>query len=263
MEQSKKVTSKKVDKDSIKIIDTTAIFNNAKTVILVQEKTKDPLVKETNWTASVLFPIIIALVGTGISYLINKRKTDAEIKKIKGDTKKTDAEIQKLITENEKLKKSFQPIVIGTLQSIQDKIVPTKIEALKELVKLKNEFIYFEQQFYEGDPVVPSFDELLRLLFFNFGPLKSDNFKKYHDEYSYLFPNNVFEKLRKIKITLTTLNNNHMSFMSVYDGDLEPSNEDYKKITEIINLYEEAILAIRKDCHLDTSFIHDFIEQNK
>lgn len=263
MEQSKNITSLKVRKDSIKIIDTTAVINNAKTVILVTEKRNDSAVKETNWIVSLFIPIIIVIVGGVISHLINKGKTNSEIRKIKGDTKKTDVEIQKLITENEKLKKSFQPIVIATLQSIQDKVTPSKIDALKLLVQLKNELIHYEQQYCEGDPVVPNLDEFLRLMFFNFEPSKYYRFKEFHDNYSYLFPDNVFEILKKIKIKLSAFNETKKSFDSVCDYTDEPSTVDRKKFIEIIDLYDNAILAIRKDCHLDTSFIHDFIEQNK
>lgn len=250
--------------DTIKLTDTTnTVFNNPKTVILVQEKSKEQVVKETDWLSSVLFPIIIALVGAGISYLINKRKTDAEIKKIKGDTKKTDAEIKKLNSENENLKKSFQPIVIATLQSIQDKIVPSKIEALKGLVKLKNELTYHEQQYDEGEPFIPKDNLYLDLLFYNFSYSNYEDYSTFYNNYSYLFPDKVFFILKEIKINITSLNETKTSFNSTGDPDLEASKRDRDEIEKIIKLFEEAILEIRKDCHLDTSFIHDFIEQNK
>jgi hypothetical protein len=262
MDQTNNINTQKSNKDSIKGVDTTTIINNAKTVFLVQEKLKDPVAKETDWT-SLFFPLIIALVVARFSYYINKRKTDSEIEKLKGETKKTDAEIQKLITENEKLKKSFQPIVIATLQSIQDKVIPSKIDALKLLVQLKNELMHYEQQYCEGDPIVPDLDEFLRLMFFNFEPAKYYRFKEFHDNYSYLFPDNVFEILKKLKIKISAFNESKKSFDSVCDYTDEPSGVDKKKFLEISDLYDEAVLAIRKDCHLDTSFIHDFIEQNK
>lgn len=236
-------------KDSIKVIDTTAIINNAKTVILVQESSKKSMPKDTDWTTGLFLPILVA-IGVGfVSYFFSKRKTDAEVKKLN--------------IENENLKKSFQPIVIATLQSIQDKVTPSKIDALKLLVQLKNELIHYEQQYCEGDPIVPNLDEFLRLMFFNFEPSKYYRFKEFHDNYSYLFPDNVFEILKKIKVKLSAFNETKKSFDSVCDYTDEPSTVDRKKFIEIIDLYDNAILAIRKDCHLDTSFIHDFIEQNK
>lgn len=261
MDQSNNTT--KAVKDSVKVIDTTAIINNAKTVILVQEKVKDAVIKETDWTGSLFIPLIIVVLGGFFSYFMNKNRIDIEISKIKGETLKTDAEIEKLISENEKLKKSFQPIVIATLQSIQDKIVPSKIDSLKTLVHIRNEFTFHEQQYDEGDPIVPDHDRFLDLLFYNFSFSKFQNFSKFHDDYSYLFPDSVFSIMKNLKFILSKLNENKNYFNSLGDPDLEASRRDRDEIEKIIKLFDEAILAIRKDCHLDTSFIHDFIEQNK
>ncbi len=241
--------SVKSDKDSIKVVDTTAIINNAKTVILVQEKAKDSTPKETDWTTGLLIPILVA-IGVGfVSYFFSRRKTDAEVKKLN--------------IENENLKKSFQPIVIATLQSIQDKIVPSKIDALKTLVHLKNGFTHYEQQYFEGDPIVPDRERFLDLLFYNFSYSKFQEFSKFHNDYSYLFPDNVFSIMQDLKFILSRLNENKNYFNSMGDPDLEASKRDRDEIEKIIRLFDKAILAIRKDCHLDTSFIHDFIEQNK
>lgn len=259
----KKDTLLSSKKDTVKLIDTTAVFNNAKTVILVQEKDKGLATKEPDWIVSIVFPTIIALVVASISYLLNKRKTDAEIIKLKGDSEKTDAEIQKMKTENEKLKKSFQPIVISTLQSIQDKIVPSKIDALKTLVQIRNEFTEHEQQYCEGDPITPDYDEYLNLLFYNFSYSNYENYSKFHDNYSYLFPDNVFLVLKNLMSEIAKMNETKKSFNSMGDPELEASKRDRDEIEKMIKFFEEAILAIRKDCHLDTSFIHDFIEQNK
>lgn len=259
----KKDTLLNSKKDTVKLIDTTAVFNNAKTVILVQEKAKDSAIKGPDWTASVLFPIIIALIGAIISYFFNKSKTDAEITKLIGESEKTEAEIQKIKIENEKLKKSFQPIVISTLQSIQDKIVPSKIDALKTLVQIRNEFTEHEQQYCEGDPITPDYDHYLNLLFYNFSYSNYESYSKFHDSYSYLFPDSVFSILKDLMSEISKMNETKKSFNSMGDPELEADKRDRDEIEKIIKLFEETILAIRKDCHLDTSFIHDFIEQNK
>lgn len=257
----------KIDKDTIKVIDTTAIIKNANTVILLHDKAKELDSKEPDLITSIMIPIltaaIIAFIGGYISYRFNKKKTDAEIKKIKGDSNKTVIEIQKLITENEKLKKSFQPIVIATLQATQEKVISLKIEAIKKLIDLKSEFIYYEQQLCEGDPVSPNLEEFLKLVFFNFDANKFKNYTLFHNTYSYLFPDFIFNDLKKLNYQLRQLNENKKSFMSYYDGDDEPLKTDKDSIVLITKLYDSIILAIRKDCHLDTSFIHDFIDQNK
>jgi hypothetical protein len=263
MDQSNNTT--KAIKDSIKVIDTTAIINNAKTVILVQEKAKDPVIKETDWMGSFFIPLIIVFVGGLFSYFMNKRRTDVEIKKIKGETLKTDVEIQKLITENEKLKKSFQPIVIGTLQSVQEHILTIKLAALKELIRLKADFVFFEQIFdEEGDPYYGHNDNIfLKQVFLNFGPRKFDETKVFHETYSYIFPDIVLEILRKLFLIIKVHNEEVNYFHMNNDGESGPTGKDIQRIQDILELFDQAVLAIRKDCHLDTSFIHDFIEQNK
>lgn len=243
---------------TIKYDSTVVAKNNLKQIILVKEHqiAKDKDWYESTILTSFIYPALVALIVLYVTRALNKKKNKSEQKKLT-------EEIDKVRVETENMKKSFQPIVISTLQSIQDEIIPSKIDALKKLVALKNDFAFFEQQFCEGDPVVPNLEEFLRLLYFNFGYIKLNDFKKYHDEYSYLFPNNVFKILKNLKTELSILDGNKKSFNSIYDGDMEPSKRDINHIKKTIDLYDEAILAIRKDCHLDTSFIHEFIEENK
>jgi len=243
------------NKHSITLIDSADVLKNVKPIILIEEKNRISE-NEINWFSSVVIPVSIAVITAIISYIVNKRKTDAEIESLRSAKIKTDAEI-------ESLKKSFQPIVIGTLQSVQDKIMPSKIEALNILIKSRNRFIYHKQFFFEDDPVVPGENEFLRLVFNDYSEDKYNSFKDWFDNYSYFFPDNVFTTLSKLKDKLLALNESKKYFDSVCDQDDYPTKNDTKMILEIISIYEKAILAIRKDCHFDTSFIHDFIEQNK
>lgn len=236
----------------IKYLDSSSTVEKVKGhVILIQENKKESPKswEESPLIISFLIPILVASLVAWFTYRLNIKKNNIEIDKLKEET--------------ENLKKTFQPIVIGTLQSIQDKIITSKIDALKLLVQIRNRFTYHEQQFCEGDPITPDFDRYLELLFYNFSIENYNEYKEFHDDYSYLFPDKVFEILEKLYKQLTSLNENKKSFNSMDDADLEPYKKDKKDIEEIIDLFKEAILVIRKDCHLDTSFVHDFIEENK
>jgi hypothetical protein len=240
------------DTTTIKYLDSSTVVEKGNEhVILIQDLKKESVKdwKESPWIVSLLIPILVASFVAWFAYKLNKKKNKLEIDKLREETSN--------------LRRTFQPIVIGTLQSIQDKIITSKIEALKLLVQIRNSITHHEQQYFEGDPITPDYDEYLALLFYNFSSLEYDEYRKFHDSYSYLFPDKVFNVLENLSEKLSSLNETKKSFNSMGDPDLEPGRKDRNDIEEIFNLFNEAILAIRKDCHLDTSFIHDFIEENK
>jgi len=240
------------DTATVKLFDSTTVIQKGNEhIILIQDLKKENVKDwyEATWITSFLIPILVAVIVAVILNWLNRNKTNLENDKIKAETSK--------------LRKSFQPIVIGTLQSIQDKIMPSKINALKELVQIKNDFKYHEQQYHEGEPITIDYDEFIKVIFYNFYEEKYNAYCRFHDKYSYLFPNNVFEIFIRLKTQLSNLNETKKSFDSVGDQDTEPGKKDKESIEQIIKSFDEAILAIRSDCHLDTSFIHEFIEQNK
>jgi hypothetical protein len=232
--------------------------NNLKQVILVKEyqNKKDEDWYETSFLTSFIFPALAALIVLFITKRINRNKDRIESEKL-------EEEVDKIKIETENIKKSFQPIVIGTLQSVQEKIIDSKIDALKSLVELKNKFAHHEQQYCEGDPIIPEYSDFIELLFFEFSVEKFQKFKEFHNNYSYLFPDNVLNKLQELFMSLSALNEDKKSFESWQDYDADPSKEGVNHIENIIKLFDDSIMLMRKDCHLDTSFIHEFIEKNK
>lgn len=194
-------------------------------------------------------PIIVAFVVTWFSNKFNKKKNKLEIDKLREETRA--------------LKKSFLPLVIGTLQSIQDKIITSKIEALKLLVQIQNNFTFVEHQYIDGEIIELEYKEYIELLFLNFLSKKYDEYCTFHDSYSYLFPDKVFDILVDLKHKLDFLNESKKVFDLNETTVSEPEKKDIAITKDIVNLFHEAILAIRKDCYLDTSFIHDFVEENK
>lgn len=240
------------DTTTVKNLDSLIVVGNKNNHIILYHSKNKEFVKdwsESPFIVSILIPIIVASFVAWFAHKLNSKKNKFEIDKLKEETSN--------------LKKTFQPIVIGTLQSIQDKIITSKIEALKLLVQIRTNFTYHEQQYCEGVPIVPDYHCYLNLLFHNFSSIKYNEFSKFHHGYSYLFPDNVFNILRDLYGKLYDLNETTKSFNSIGDPDLEASQKDRKDIEHIIESFNEAIQAIRKDCHLDTSFIHDFIKENK
>jgi len=240
------------DTSIVKIFDSTTVIKSGnEQIILIQDFKKESVkdLHEIPWITSLIIPILVAAGVAWIANMMNKKKNKLEIDKLKEETSN--------------LKKTFQPIVIGTLQSIQDKIITFKIDALKNIIHLRNDFVFHEQQYYEGDPATLDIEEYLEVLFYNFSQKKYQEFNIFHHKYSYLFPNFVFDILNNLQNKLAELNDTKKSFDSFDDQESEPSKRDREEIRKIIQLFDDSILAIRKDCHLDSSFIHDFIEQNK
>jgi hypothetical protein len=240
------------DTTTVKYLDSLIIVGKGNEhIILIQGKKKESVKdwKESPLIVSFLIPILVASFVAWFAHKLNAKKNKLEIDKLKEETSN--------------LKKTFQPIVIGTLQSIQDKIITSKIEALKLLVQIRTNFTHHEQQYCEGYPIVPDYHCYLNLLFYNFSSIEYHEFSKFHHGYSYLFPDKVFNILRDLYGKLYDLNEAKKSYNSIGDPDLDASQKDRKDIEDIIDFFNEAIQAIRKDCHLDTSFIHDFIEENK
>lgn len=244
--------SQKKDTTTIKYLDSSTVIQKGNEHIILIQDYKKEITKEwyeSSWITSLIIPILVAAFVAWFTNRLNTTKNDVEIEKLKEET--------------QNLKKTFQPIVIGTLQSIQEKIITSKIDALKKLVQIRNDFSYHEQQYCEGDPITPDYDEYLELLFRNFAPSDYDSYNSFHDTYSYLFPDNVFHLLTELQGKISNLNETKKSFLSMGDPYLELDERDGKYIEEILNLFKNSIQAIRKDCHLDTTFIHDFIDENK
>lgn len=241
------------DTSVVKMFDsTTVIQNDNQHIILIQDfknKPEKDLI-DNPWIISFLIPILVAGIIAFIAHRFGYRKNKIEI--------------DKLMTETERLKKSFQPIVIDTLNSVQNKIIDKKLDALSELIVLRSEFTSFEQIYdEEGEPVFPDEYDYLRHIFLHFGPEKHSKFRKFHDKFSFIFPDKTYGKFQILLFSINEMKNNYEMFQAVYDGSIEPPSSYTDLVRQTILNIDNTIMEIRKDCHLDSSFIHDFIAQNK
>jgi hypothetical protein len=221
------------------------------------------LVENINWWTIIIVPILITLSGAVISYLFNRSKTKAEINKMIVEADKTEVEINKLREETRNLKRTFQPVVISTLQSVQDKVLDDKIFALRRINALYSKFIEYPQQYDEGDPVTPSKERQLDLLFRSFDQALYQEFKEFHNQYSYVFSDTAFNNLKHLYESLGELSEINISWHHEDDGLIVPNNNDIKLIKRIIEQFAVTQTSIRKDCYLDSEFIHEFLSENK
>lgn len=230
--------------------------DNLTQVIIIQDKKTSKetgVFEEYPILGNLIVPLIITLSGIYLGYLFNKSKFNREVELLKTQSKKNKA-------ETEKIKKSFQPVVVGTIQSVNDKLVETKIKALKELTQHKSEFTNIEQQYYEGEPVF-DYHEFLDSVFIRYSYKQFEELKRYKDEFSYFFAEKTFERFTRLFNAMRSLYETRKSFESVDDGNLNHGSDN--EVEKIIKLYDEVFESLRGELHLDNTFIDDFIKSNQ
>lgn len=245
------------------------IFFSDTTVVEMNESYKDSnslitLLKEENdhlnnvWydnniISSVIFPIIVAVIT---AYILNKI-----------NAKKNNAELKKLITETEHLQKSFQPIVFSAIHSIQEKLLDNRLMALKAIIDIINKINSYDPIYdqEDGEPYYPKEQELLEILFKKFSNKYFEDFNKFHSEHSYLFPKSLLERNSLILIRFRKIVDDNNRFWDVFDGNpkVTVGKETTDYLSDTIELIEQSITQIRLECHLDSTFVWDFIEQSK
>jgi hypothetical protein len=210
----------------------------------------------TSLVYPIFTPIIVAAVTVLIMNRINKKTEDAQLLKLEG-------EVDKLNVETNNLRKSFKPLVLSTIQSVQNKILGDKIDGLRVLNTISKTFQSQEQHFEQGEPVVADYHTYIKNVYTSYSVLRHADFEQFYNKYAILFPKAVYESLQTLKTDLTTLKNGVQSYHSMQDQDLEPTDDDIKLVEQLIKRFEDCLLQIRKDCHLDTNYVHDFVAENK
>jgi hypothetical protein len=231
-------------------------LKNGKTshIIIIRENKKE---EAKNWyensvITSLLVPIILTFCTIWITRFLNRKKELAEQEKIK-------EEISKLQTENKNMRKSFQPIVISSLQIIQSEVLKVKIDGLKALNEFKRNLLTYDGP-SRGDGLDWDEDDYLENIFWKFNSNQDEIYKDFLLQYSYVFPDTVITDLTSIEMVIGELTETN-STMSADNPD--PDYEDIKRVKQLIIKMDEAIKALRTDLHLDDDFIHKFIKQNQ
>ncbi|MEP4091772.1 hypothetical protein [Reichenbachiella sp.] len=207
---------------------------------------------EETWATSLLFPLIIAVIVAKTTNFMSARKSRAELEKVKEET--------------DKLKKSFQPIVFSALHSIQEKTIGQKINGLKELIEVRNKITSYKPIYSEeGEPQYPQGRALHEVLFKEFEYKYCESFSVFHDNFSFLFPDQIMDRNKFILQRLLKLHDDTGMYWDAVDGNpsvtIGYESADY--VCKTIDMIEESINDIRKDCHLDSTFIGEFIDNNK
>lgn len=251
------------------------------TILIVNDKEDKQTSAETNWTTTLWIPLIIVIVGAGISFLVNRNKTKSEISKLDLDASKITEEIEtikeergkilnekiklheevdKMRAETEMLRKSFQPYVLSTLQETQKEILTAKLAALKTLVNLSKGYYTYDTQYYFGETILNDEYDYYQTVYMKFGKSGHGDFQNFIADYEYIFPKAVIDEFIPIKAAIQKLYESNKRSDSVMQ--LELTDGDYERLKSLPEQFEKAIQAIRKDLHLDNTFIHDFLELN-
>lgn len=219
-------------------------------IIVIEQKEKEPKQKEffeTTLFISFLYPLLITLIVFFIMRFITRKKDKSE---------------RKLINEEiNQIKRDFQPYVLAALQKTQETILNDKINTLRKIIKFKSDLLDVRQSYYDGQPSIEGVDEYYDILYNIIKDSDFNNFKKIVVKNGYLFPNNI-------KVNLNSISNDLGSIISIQDREFSKDNPDtpndaFEIIKKIDDKFDMVIEEIRKDLHLDNTFIHDFIEKYK
>src|SRR5690606_8154577 len=89
--------------------------NDAITINVIQPKKDNPSILDNPAFTTFLFPLLVALITTLVVRLITRKSDKAELSKIETETEKNQEEISKI-------KSSYQPIILSSLQNIQNQL---------------------------------------------------------------------------------------------------------------------------------------------
>lgn len=244
------------DTTIVEIGDTSYQISNPKSQIILLQDARTVDAKgwyENSIFPELIFPIAVAAITAYIMNRVNAKKNRAEMDKLKAET--------------DHLKRSFQPIVFSAMNAIHEKIFDKKLEALNNLIAIRNQIISYKPIFTEedGEPYYPKDEELYEIIFKEFSNDYYDLFKDFHSNYSYLFPDSVLNRNESLVAKMRELRDDQMMFWDAFEGNNEVSvgHEIANNMKVAIDMIEKSILDIRCECHLDTTYIKDFIEKSR
>src|SRR5690606_36216805 len=123
--------------------------------------------------------------------LITRKSDKAELSKIETETEKSQEEISKI-------KSSYQPIILSSLQNIQNQLFQDKTNSLKELIKSKSEIFNVEQIYHEDDAIIEDTYDYYQNVYLGFSNVILENIKKNSLDNASLFPSNLREKFQNL-----------------------------------------------------------------
>lgn len=241
---------KYVEKDSVSKKD-----NN--TVIIVEQKSKENKFYENPIFTLIVVPIIILIISGLFTKYLNRKKEDDESKKL-------DVETTKIKEEIKSLKSSFQPIVLSTIQKTQDFLLKEKIEVLKNLVEFKSRLFNIKQQYMDGEPFYDDIYDYYNSIYLNIDEEILDYYKVNISDKKYFFRQIIIDDIIEIIKLLNEVLEDKKRRESIERNNIIEAPDGFGKKTEnIANRLNLLMNKIRTDLHLNSNFIHEFINQNK
>jgi len=224
--------------------------NDAITINVIQPKKDNPSILDNPAFTTFLFPLLVALITTLVVRLITRKSDKAELSKIETETEKNQEEISKI-------KSSYQPIILSSLQNIQNQLFQDKTNSLKELIKSKSEIFNVEQIYHEGDAIIEDTYDYYQNVYLGFSNVILENIKKNSLDNASLFPSNIREKFQNLVGLLYEVYEIQKREFSKKEQNMPSEVEG--KLEIISKSFDELIDLIRNDLHFDNTFIHDFI----
>ena len=242
MEEPKDTTTHKVSPDNS---NSETTLDNNYTIKVIQPKKVESGIFDNTVVTSFVFPILITVITFLIARFVTRKKD-------KKDLEKVEAEI-------EQIKTSFQPIVLNSLQNVQNEIFKDKTNSLKGLIKSKSELFNVEQIYHEGYAIIADTYDYYQDVYLNFRKTSLSEVKKNSLDNASLFPNEIRNEFQKLMTQLFEIGDIQDREFSTQNQSM-PTDVD-KKLEIISNSFDNLIDLIRNDLHLDNTFIHDFISE--
>jgi len=242
MEKPKDITTYKISADSGQA---ETILDKSYTVQVIQPEKGDSGFFDNPVLTSLVFPVLVTILTFLVARLVTSKKD-------KKDFQKVEAEI-------EQIKTSFQPIVLNSLQNVQNEIFKDKTSSLKGLIKSKSELFNVEQIYHEGDAIIEDSYDYYQNVYLNFSNTSLSEVKKNSLDNASLFPNHIRIEFQKLLTQIFEINDIQEREFSTQNQNMPTGVET--KLETISKSFDRLIDMIRKDLHLDNTFIHDFISE--
>lgn len=244
---------KYVDKDSIP----KKHNNTNNTIVIIEPKSEKTYFYENPIFTLIIVPVLVLIISGLFTKYVNRKKEGKESKKL-------DIETSKIKEEIKNLKSSFQPIVLSTIQKTQDFLLKEKIEILKSLVVFNSRLFKIQQQYIEGEAFYNDISDYHNSIYLNIDDQIFDYFKSNISDKRYFFKQIIIDDVFEIIKILDDVLEDKKRRESIERNNIFEAPEGFEKKMENIASRTDLLMEkIRTDLHLNSNFIHDFINQNK